>query len=100
MRLERSVSGDAIQFRIFGDLDAVSAGTLRSAFAAVPDEHPREVELDLQELKLIDSSGAGAIVWLFKQLRQNGSKLRVSGLNGQPRVVFDLLGLSRVFQIS
>jgi anti-sigma B factor antagonist len=100
MKLERWATGDAIHFRIHGDLDALSAGALRSAFATVPDERPREVELDLKELKLIDSSGAGAIVWLFKQLRRHGSDLRVSGLNGQPRAVFEILGLNRVFRVA
>ncbi|HZO16533.1 MAG TPA: STAS domain-containing protein, partial [Polyangiaceae bacterium] len=57
------------------------------------------IELDLSDLQLIDSSGAGAIVWMYKQLRQRGATLTISGLRGQPRAIFELLGLDRVFTL-
>lgn len=99
MKLDKWVTGDSIRIRIQGELDALSAGTLRAELAGIPEAAPREVELDLGELKLIDSSGAGAIVWLYKQLQRTGARLCVAGLNGQPRVVFELLGLNRVIAL-
>jgi anti-anti-sigma factor len=99
MEVEKHVMDDGIRFRIRGELDALSADTLRAPFTDVLHAGAQQVELDLTELELIDSSGAGAIVWMYKQLRQRSARLIILGLHGQPRTIFELLGLHRVFSM-
>ena len=98
MEVDKDVSNDRIRFRIRGELDALSADSLRTPFTDVLNDADH-IELDLSDLQLIDSSGAGAIVWMYKQLRQRGASLTISGLRGQPRAIFELLGLDRVFTL-
>jgi anti-sigma B factor antagonist len=47
---------------------------------------------------LIDSSGVAVIVSLFKRSRATGGSLRVIGLRDQPRAIFELLCLDRLFE--
>ena len=45
---------------------------------------------------MVDSSGVGAIVSLYKRVRGQGGEVVVSGLRDQPLAIFRLLRLDRV----
>ncbi len=83
--------------RIEGELDALSAPELRPEIDALVGEGPAKITVDLAALRMIDSSGVGAIVSLFKRVRAQGGDVIVSGLSGQPLAIFQLLRLDRVF---
>ena len=55
--------------------------------------------VDLAKLKLIDSSGVGAIVCLLKRVRVQNGDVKISNLGGQPYEIFKLLRLDRAFDI-
>src|SRR4029078_5225997 len=55
--------------------------------------------LELTALRLIDSSGVGVIVSLFKRIRANGGQVKIVGLRDQPRAIFRLLRLDRVLPV-
>jgi anti-sigma B factor antagonist len=54
------------------------------------------VEVDLSNLRLIDSSGVGALVSLYKRAHAQGSNVEIRGLRDQPLAIFRLLRLDRV----
>ena len=56
----------------------------------------KRVTVDLSALRLIDSSGVGAIVSLYKRVRAQGGKVGVTGLRDQPLAIFKLLRLDKV----
>jgi anti-sigma B factor antagonist len=84
---------------IDGTLDAVTAPELRGVVDKIVNDRPKSVVLDLSSLRLIDSSGVGVIVSLFKRVRANGGQVRILGLRDQPRAIFRLLRLDRVFPL-
>lgn len=92
-----SDDGQTTFLRIRGELDALSAPELRPALDRVVDERMSEVIVDLSELRLIDSSGVGALVSLYKRVRSNGGTVRFTGVTSQPLVIFKLLRLDIVF---
>lgn len=93
----RTDSGDETILRIEGTLDAATAPDLRGVVDAIVDEGRMLITLELSGLRLIDSSGVGVIVSLFKRVRANGGQVRIQGLRDQPRAIFRLLRLDRVF---
>jgi anti-sigma B factor antagonist len=93
----RTDSGEETILRIEGTLDAATAPDLRHVVDAVVDEGRLLITLELSGLRLIDSSGVGVIVSLFKRVRANGGQVRIQGLRDQPRAIFRLLRLDRVF---
>jgi anti-sigma B factor antagonist len=97
MRFTRTDTGDESVLKVEGTLDAVSAPELRPALDALVAERRKLVTVDLSALRLIDSSGVGAIVSLFKRIRAEGGEVRISGLRDQPLAIFQLLRLDRVF---
>jgi anti-sigma B factor antagonist len=82
--------------RIEGELDAVTVTELRPFIdELVEKKHPRIV-VDLSGLRLIDSSGVGALVFLYKKSKEYGGGVTVHGLCDQPMSIFKLLRLDRV----
>ena len=99
MNYSRTDSGEATILKIEGTLDAVTAPELRGEVDRLIQEQRKDVTLELSALRLIDSSGVGVIVSLFKGVRAYGGQVRTVGLRDQPRAIFRLLRLDRVFPI-
>lgn len=93
----RSDDGDETLVNIDGTLDALTAPELRPTLDAIVSEGRKSVTLDLSSLRLIDSSGVGALVSLLKRVRAYGGEVRIAGLRDQPLAIFKLLQLNRVF---
>ncbi len=93
----RTEQGEETLVSIEGTLDALTAPELRPTLDAIVAEGKKSVTLDLQNLRLIDSSGVGALVSLLKRVRAYGGEVRISGLRDQPLAIFKLLQLNRVF---
>lgn len=99
MNFERIDTGDETLLKIEGSLDAVSTPELRPTIDALVAEKRTRVTVNLSALRLIDSSGVGAIVSLYKRLRAQGGDVTVVGLKDQPLAIFRLLRLDRVFNV-
>jgi anti-sigma B factor antagonist len=90
---------DETTLEIEGTLDAVTAPDLRTVVDQLVADRRPSVTLELSSLRLIDSSGVGVIVSLFKRIRANGGQVKIVGLRDQPRAIFRLLRLDRVFPV-
>jgi len=82
--------------RIEGELDALSVVELRPIISGIGEDRPPRVLVDLSPLRMIDSSGVGAVVALFKVVRAYGGELSVVGVKDQPLAILRLLHLDRV----
>ena len=80
-----------------GALDALTAPDIRPIFDKVVADRRRRVTIDLEKVTMIDSSGVGAIVSLFKRVKAEGGQVLVVGARDQPLAVLKLLKLDRVF---
>ena len=96
MTFSRTDTGDVTVLRIEGALDAMSTPELRPVIDAIVGDKRPKVDVELSGLRLIDSSGVGAIVSLYKRMRAQGGVVTVKGLRDQPLAIFRLLRLDRV----
>jgi anti-sigma B factor antagonist len=85
----------AVRVAIGGDLDSVTAPGLRKDVQALIGRRPPRLEVDLSQLQLIDSSGVGMVVSLYKAVRAYGGQITITGLRDQPLAIFRLLKLDR-----
>ena len=74
------------------DLDAAAMEELRPQFESLAAS-PGDVELDLSNVRFMDSSGVGGFVFLYKRLRASGHNLWLTGVNNQPRRLLAYVGL-------
>lgn len=90
-------NGEETVLKIEGVLDALTVPNIRKTLDALVAESRRNITVDLSNLRLIDSSGVGVIVSLYKRSKEYGGLVRITGLKDQPRAIFVLLRLDRVF---
>jgi anti-sigma B factor antagonist len=96
MIFSTSAENGVTVLRIEGELDANSVPDLRPTLDSIAGQKPPQVVIDLSALRLIDSSGVGAIVSLFKTVRAYGGSVTTKGVRDQPLAIFRLLRLDRV----
>ncbi len=80
---------------LHGNLDALTASGLKTEVIALADAKKTKVAVDLAKVTLIDSTGVGVLISLFKRTRAQGGAVRFAGLAGQPKEIFRLLRLDR-----
>ena len=97
MAYTRTDNDDETVLKIDGTLDAVTAPELRPTLDSIVAEGRKKITVELSSLRLINSSGVGVLVSLFKRVRANGGEVRLVGLRDQPLAIFKLLRLDRVF---
>jgi anti-sigma B factor antagonist len=94
------LENNEVTLQIEGSLDALTARNVRPIFDEVVAAKPKRVTVDLAELNMIDSSGVGAIVSLFKRVKADGGVFAVAKAHDQPLAVLKLLKLDRVLGVS
>ena len=99
LSFEQSLRGDLTVLGVSGNLDSLTVPEIRPVIEKIVSEGTRKVALELSGLEVIDSSGIGAIVSLFKRVRSIGGDVKIVGVRGQPREILRLLGLERAFDI-
>lgn len=96
---QRTVIGAATVLYLRGSLDALTVAVFKAQIEQLVAERCALAVVDLAGVTLIDSSGVGGIVTLFKRQRALGRELRVTGLTGQPQQIFKLLRLERALDV-
>ena len=99
LEFKRDALGDVEILTLKGNLDALTAPELRPTIDALVASRKIKVVFNLGELTLIDSSGVGAIVSLFKRVRMLGGDVKIACLANQPKEIFRLLRLDRAFDL-
>ncbi len=98
-KYEKEERDGVILFKLIGIFDTGTASSLQSAIDSLLSPGQSKVLFDLYDLEQVDSSGVAAFIVIFKRIRSNNGEMRISRLVGQPREMFNLLRLDRVFEI-
>jgi anti-anti-sigma factor len=93
MNIEIQHTEGGVSIRLAGDLDAHAANEARASFSSVCNDMQGDVTIVMSNVHFLDSSGVGAIIFMFKRLVAQGRKLTLSDAVGQPA---DLLKMLRV----
>ncbi len=80
-------------YKVPGDMDAAAMKVQRPVFEQLADSG-EDIVIDMSEVEFIDSSGVGAIVFLYKRLLGANRKLTLQKLNGQPMQLLTYLRLT------
>lgn len=88
-----------VRLGISGALDALTVQDVRPILDAVSADRPRRVTLDFAELSILDSSGVGAVVSLYKRIKAHGGEVVIVRAHDQPLLVLQALGLDVVFSM-
>jgi anti-anti-sigma factor len=85
-------------YPIEGSLDALAVEIMRPRFDHLIEEQ-QDIVLDFSQVNFVDSSGIGAIVYLFKRLKASNKTLQIQGAKGQPLELFKHLRIDKSINI-
>ena len=101
MKITREDRGDVVLVRV----EARTLGTARehgeamvAEFERVLSEGHRKILLDLREVRVINSSGVGALITLFIRTQRAGGTLKLLiGTNRRIRMLLEIVKLREIF---
>lgn len=97
MKCTRTDNDTESRLELEGALDALTTPEIRPIFDKILADKRKKVTVDIANVTMIDSSGVGAVVSLFKRVKAEGGEVKVVGAKDQPLAVLKLLKLDRVF---
>lgn len=83
-----------------GEMDALGCSKIRPILEDIKNKTNPTVILNVVDVSFIDSSGIGAIVFLFKRLKEQGRAMRIVGAQGQPEELMKLLRIDSAISVS
>lgn len=82
-----------------GSLDLSSAIYVRQAVVDATEGQPAHIVVNLQGVKIMDSSGLSALVLGLKRARENRGNLCLCCLQSHVRMIFELTRFDQIFEI-
>lgn len=100
LRLEYLRQDGTVVVRVTGEVDVATSPVLRDELVKLIDDQGNlSVQLDLQGLSFIDSTGIGVLVGLLRRLRDKGGDLTLANPRPSTMRVLEIVGLTQVFEI-
>ncbi len=94
------VASDATKvITLSGILDAINGRNLRDEVNEALAAGYRTILIEFQAGTFIDSNGFGSLVACLKKTKEAGSAFNLCGLNTQVRLVLEMTGTARIFDI-
>lgn len=84
---------------VHGDVDLKSCAALRDHVAALLEQRPETLVVDLAGVGHVDSSGVGTFVEIKHRAERRGTRLALACMPPRVRAVFEITRLDRVFTI-
>lgn len=84
---------------VVGEMDLYNAFKLKDVVRKMIEKKIRHYIINLDQVPYIDSSGIGALLQVFADIKKNGLRLRITGVKGSVRKVIELTKLAQYFPI-
>jgi len=91
-------SSEAKVVNLPSDFSGYSVEQLKEQFDGLANSATTSVVLDFSQTEFIDSSGIGALVFLYKRLEKRQAQLQLLKVHGQPYKLMNLLRVDRTIR--
>ena len=99
MSFHSTRQGDTVVIGVEGQLVAGNRQQLREAVTGEIERGARSFVIDFADTGYVDSAGLGALVSLSKRIREANGTLRLTNLNEDLRMLFELTRLDTLFAL-
>ena len=99
MQIHETKQDDVLVVTVQGQLDTVSAPQFEARLLALIDGGERRVCVDCGPLGYVNSAGLKGFLLAAKQLDNYGGKLIICDLSASVRMVFDMIGFSKIMTL-
>lgn len=92
MNIEQfDIANNNLMIKLSGEMDAHGCSEIRPNLEQITNQKKPHIIIDISRVNFIDSSGIGAIVFLFKRLKEQQRTMEIIGVQGQPKELMLLL---------
>ena len=98
MKLELIERENYAILKIIGGLDAAHTKQFKQQFQAFAEEHLNFI-FDLKEMDFMDSTGFGALVSIYKLIKEAGGEVLITNLQSKPKMLFKITRADKIFQV-
>ncbi|MCT1902863.1 STAS domain-containing protein [Oceanobacillus sojae] len=84
---------------VSGEIDAYTAPELKESLMPLIKEGGNQVEVDLEDVQYMDSTGLGVFVSALKASKESGSHFTLRNVQGRVYRIFEITGLSEIIDI-
>jgi len=85
--------------KLSGEMDAQGCSKIRPDLEQITLLQQPHIIIDINLVSFIDSSGIGAIVFLFKRLKEQNRSMQIIGVQGQPKELMQLLRMDSAINL-
>jgi anti-sigma B factor antagonist len=85
---------------IHGRITIETSGEMRRMLSNALRAKPANLSVDLSDVSYIDFSGLATLVEAVRIARKQGTRLILGGLHDQPRYLFEITDLDRLFDMA
>ena len=100
MVYRKEVNAQSVELEVSGDLNQDMVNEFRAAIYGELDGPKRQINLDLREVRTINSAAIGAILLFQKKADEKGKKLMISKISNEVRTTFVAIHLDRLLTIA
>ncbi|CEO39473.1 anti-sigma factor antagonist [Photobacterium kishitanii] len=94
------INDDTIVLSINGDMDAAGCQNIQSTIDDVISKPHPHIDVDMENVAFLDSSGIGALVYLYKRLTEKQHSMRIKNAHGQPLSLLKLLRIENAIPVN
>ena len=99
MIMETRMAGNQMQVVLTGSIYVEEAAEIRGKLTSIIDKGQISLFIDLSQVDYIDSTGLGMLVSIHKRVLLRGGSIKIKGLQGLVKEVFELTRMTKVFEI-
>jgi anti-sigma B factor antagonist len=85
---------------IHGRITIATSGEMRKTLSDALRAKPAKVSVDLSDVSYIDTSGLATLLEALRIARRQGTRLILGGIHDQPRYLFEVTHLDRLFDMA
>jgi anti-sigma B factor antagonist len=82
-----------------GEIDLHVSPRIAASLAAMVEEKPKHLVVDLSKVSYIDSSGLAVLIEAMQNVESYGGHFALAGLQQNVRPIFEIARLDQVFRI-
>jgi anti-anti-sigma factor len=97
LEIELEGFGDIILMVLSGKIDSYTSEEITKLVTEHVNKQKLNIVIDLNSVDYLDSSGLSSLISAKIKLSKKGGNLRLVGLKGKAREVFDLANLTQMF---
>lgn len=98
-KLEKELTEDFLILYPKGELDVYNTKKFKEKSLKFYEKEPKDILYDFSELKYLDSTGLGSLIYVLKEVEKNNHKIVIENINNSILKLFKITKLDEMFEI-